>query len=345
MNDRLLKACKMEETDKRPIWLMRQAGRYLPEYRKLRRDRDLLSICKDSETAAELTVLPVLKFGVDAAIVFADIVLVLEGVNIPFRIVDGKGPVVGESIKGEWDIKNLREFDSSKLSYVYETIRRARSLLNDRIPIIGFAGGPFTIMCYMVENGISKDFYSVKSLMYKKPKLWEGLMNVICYAVVEYLKGQVAAGARVIQLFDSWAGSLSPSDYAENVFPYVKTVVESVKNQGIPTIYFTTCTAGMLELLRKTGANTISVDWRVEINEAWKTIGYDVGIQGNLDPTILLAGRGIIESKAGRILEMTRDKPGHIFNLGHGVLPETPPENVATLVEFVHNYDGGNGTC
>ncbi|MEM0481415.1 MAG: uroporphyrinogen decarboxylase [Nitrososphaerota archaeon] len=342
MNDRLLRACRLEKTDKKPIWLMRQAGRYLPEYRGLRRDRDLLSLCKDSEAAAELTALPVLKFGVDAAILFADIAVPLEGLGVSFRIVDGEGPVVEKPIRDEGDVKDIQNFDSSKVGYVYETIRLARSILNDRVPIIGFAGGPFTTACYMVGDVVSRDFPLARSLMYRRPYLWKVLMETVSEAVSQYCKLQVAAGARVIQLFDSWAGSLSPSDYRESVLPYVKTLVEDIKNRGVPVIYFTTCSAGMPELLKRTGADVIGIDWRIEIDRAWRSIGYDVGIQGNLDPAVLLADRHIIVSRAGKIIDATRDRPGHIFNLGHGVLPETPPDNVAALVEFVHEY-GGRG--
>jgi uroporphyrinogen decarboxylase len=339
MNDRLLKACRLEETDKKPVWLMRQAGRYLPEYRKLRRDRDLLSLCKDTEAAAELTALPVLKFGVDAAILFADIALPLEGLGVPFRMVDGEGPVVEKPVRDEWGVKNIREFDSSRVNYVYETIRLARSILNDRVPIIGFAGGPFTIACYIVGDVGSRDFPLARSLIHMKPRLWRELMEILTMAMAQYSKAQVEAGARVFQIFDSWAGSLSPLDYEESVLPYVKALVDEIRGRGVPVIYFTTCSAGMLELLRRTGANVIGIDWRVDIGRAWRSIGFDVGIQGNLDPAVLLGDRDSIVLRAGQIMEATRDRPGHIFNLGHGVLPETPPENVAALVEFVHGYE------
>jgi uroporphyrinogen decarboxylase len=338
MRDRFLKACRLEETDCRPIWLMRQAGRYLAEYREIRAKHDVFTICKTPELAAEITAIPVEKFDLDAAVVFADIMLPLEALGVSVEIKDEVGPIITNPIRTSEQVQALRSFEDSEVSFVYEAIREARKRLNNAVPIIGFSGAPFTLASYMIEGRPSRDFAVTKLLMHNNPAAWRELMGKLSDMVISYLSRQVDAGADVLQLFDSWVGCLSPSDYEEYVLPFSKRIIDEVSKRETLLIHFGTDTASLLPLMRKAGGDVMSVDWRVNIDEAWRVIGFETAIQGNLDPTVLLSNEELIQRYAGKILERTEHRSGHIFSLGHGVLPQTPPQNVKTLVNFVHNY-------
>lgn len=338
MNDRLLKACRRLETDCRPIWIMRQAGRYLSEYREIRKKHDVLTVCKTPELSSEVAAIPVEKFGLDAAIIFADIMLPLESIGVSVRIEDNKGPVIANPIRSMQQVRELSPFESSEVSFVYEAIKYSRKRLNDSVPIIGFSGAPFTLASYMIEGGPSRDFTATKKLIHSDEDLWRNLMTNLSEMISEYLARQVYSGASALQLFDSWVGCLSQVDYEKYVLPYTKFIIGKLSNVGAPLIHFGTNTASLLSLMREAGGDVIGVDWRINIDEAWQRIGYDFAIQGNLDPTILLADVGTVERYAKDILNRTKGRPGHIFNLGHGALPSTPPENVKALVDFVHNY-------
>ena len=331
-----MRACRRLSTDYTPIWLMRQAGRYMAEYREIRARNSFLELCKNSDLAAEVTVTAAHRLGVDAAIIFADILLIVEPMGLGLRFEKGDGPVIDGIIRGHSDVNRLREVEPEEsLSFVFEAIRKARAGLRSDIPLIGFAGAPFTLASYIVEGGASKSYRHTKSLMYRDPGAWNDMMASISRSLVKYLNGQIAAGAQAVQLFDSWVGCLSPEDYRDFVLPHTKHVIDGIK-AGVPVINFSTGTSGYLELVRQAGGSVIGVDWRVDLAEAWAKIGYDVGIQGNLDPLVLLSDAKTIEQRARAILEKVGHRPGHIFNLGHGILPETPVENVLALVETVH---------
>ncbi|HID04699.1 MAG TPA: uroporphyrinogen decarboxylase, partial [Aigarchaeota archaeon] len=320
-------------------WLMRQVGRYLPEYRELRRRMSFMEICKSPEISAELTILPVEKFGVDGAIIFSDILTPIEACGFDVRIEEGGGGVAVENLKTEKDIEKLRSYTPDSTSFVYESIRIVKKMLNGKVPVIGFAGAPFTLACYLVEGGTTRNMLSVKQLMYSNAGLWNRLMDSLTDVVLHHSREQVRAGADVIQLFDSWVGVLSPLDYRKYVMPYMKRLVREIKTAGCYVIHFATCSAGILKLMQEAGGDVIGIDWRIDIGHAWEVIGDKTGIQGNLDPAKLLADKRLIEEEARSILDKTGSRPGYIFNLGHGVLPNTPCENVKFLVEYVHSYE------
>jgi len=331
-----MRACRRLPTEYTPVWLMRQAGRYMAEYREIRARNSFLELCKNSDLAAEVTVTAAHRLGVDAAIIFADILLIVEPMGLGLRFEKGDGPVIDGIIRGPSDVNRLREVEPQEsLSFVFEAIRKTRAGLKSDIPLIGFAGAPFTLASYIVEGGASKSYRHTKSLMYRDPGAWHDMMASIARSLVKYLNGQVAAGAQAVQLFDSWVGCLSPEDYRDFVLPHTKHVIDGIE-AGVPVINFSTGTSGYLELVRQAGGDIIGVDWRVDLAEAWARIGYEVGIQGNLDPLVLLSDAKTIEQRARAILETAEHRPGHIFNLGHGILPETPVENVVALVEAVH---------
>ncbi len=336
--DRFLRACKLKEVDRTPIWLMRQAGRYLPEYRRLREKHNLLTICKTPDLCAEATLLPVRKLGVDAAIIFADIMLPLEPMGISFRIEESLGPVIHNPISSLADIDALHSIKpKSDLWFVLEGIRLVRKKLEGNVPLIGFSGAPFTLASYIIEGKPSRDFTRTKEMMYADPETWHQLMKRLAHVVSSYLRAQIEAGVQAVQLFDSWVGCLGPQDYKEYVFPYSRQVFRYLSATNTPTIHFGTGTATLLELMKEAGGDVIGVDWRIPIDEAWKRLG-DVGIQGNLDPAVLLASFEVITASAKDILQRASGRLGHIFNLGHGVLPNTPVENVIRLVKLVHGY-------
>ncbi len=331
-----LAACRRLPTAFTPVWLMRQAGRYLPEYRAIRARVGFLELCKTPEAAAEVTVLPVERLGVDAAILFADILLVVEPLGVGLEFARGDGPVIRRPVRSAADVERLPEADPREtLSFVFETVRRARAALADRVPLIGFAGAPFTVASYLVEGGASRDFLWTKRLMHADPGAWHALLGRLSRAIARYLEGQVAAGAQAVQLFDSWVGCLSPDDYRDLVLPHTRAVIQALP-PGVPVIHFGTGTAGLLEAMREAGGDVIGLDWRVDLGAAWARLGHDVAVQGNLDPAALFAPPAEIRRRVQTILDRAGGRPGHVFNLGHGVLPETPVEHVRALVDAVH---------
>ena len=333
-----LRACRREPTEYTPVWLMRQAGRYMKEYRKIRRKVSFLDLCKSPDLAAEITLLPVQKLGVDAAIIFGDILLPLEGMGIHLEFTKGGGPVIRNPIGDEEDIERLRIIDPEKhVPFLLKAIEIVRRELKERVPLIGFAGAPFTLSSYLIEGGRSADYSKTKGLMLDAPSWWHRLMEKLTEVTIRYLKAQVHHGAQTLQLFDSWAGCLSPWDYEAHVLPYSKRVIQEVREQA-PVIHFSVGTGGFLHLIKEAGGDVIGIDWRTDLGGGWERLGYDVSIQGNLDPSVLLASRQMIELHVRRILESAGKRPGHIFNLGHGVLPETPEENVIFMVDTVHRF-------
>lgn len=336
-NAPLLRACRREPTSYTPVWLMRQAGRYMPEYRQLRAKVAFLELCKTPDLAAEVTVTAVERLGVDAAIIFADILLLLEPMGMQLEFTPGDGPVLHNPIRTLEDVERLREVDPAEsLPFVLQAITLTRAQLKPHIPLIGFAGAPFTLASYMVEGGASRDYVRTKTLMYTQPAAWHVLMACLSRNLVRYLNAQIAAGAQVVQLFDSWVGTLSPTDYRTFVFPHSQAVMANL-TPGVPVIHFGTSTGALLELMREAGGDVIGVDFRVELDHAWQRLG-EVGIQGNLDPAVLYADRAYIRQRVQHILHQAGGRPGHIFNLGHGILPTTPVDNVLALIDAVHAY-------
>jgi uroporphyrinogen decarboxylase len=335
-----MRACRREPVPYTPIWLMRQAGRYMPEYREVRARMSFLELCKTPALAAEVTVTAAERLGVDAAIIFADILLIVEPMGLQLEFSKGEGPVIHNPVRGPSDVDRLREVeDVSTLGFVFDAIRETRGALRNDLPLIGFAGAPFTLASYIVEGGASRNYVHTKSLMYNDSGAWHAMMSLISRALVKYLKAQVAAGAQAVQLFDSWVGALSPDDYREYVLPHTQRVIAGI-TAGTPVIHFGTGTAALLELLREAGGDVIGLDWRVRLDEGWQRIGHDVGVMGNLDPVALFANQDYLRTQAKLILAQAGGRPGHIFNLGHGILPETPVENVIALVEAVHELSG-----
>ena len=331
-----LAACRREQTSYTPVWLMRQAGRYMEDYRKLRAQHDFLELCKRPELAAEITITPVERLGVDAAILFADILLILEPMGVGLEYSKGDGPVIHRPVRSGKDVDGLNDFAPEReLSFVYDAVKKIRQALDDKVPLIGFAGAPFTLASYLIEGGGSRNYLHTKKLFYSAPEAWKRLMDRLTKWIAEYLNCQIAAGAQAIQIFDSWAGCLTPGDYAQFAMPYTKAVIDAI-TPGIPVINFSTGTAGSLKHIRAAGGDVIGLDWRVNLDEGWETLGHDIAVQGNLDPVALFASAKEIRSRAAEILQRAGGRPGHIFNLGHGVLPETPVQNVIALVEAVH---------
>jgi uroporphyrinogen decarboxylase len=315
---------------------MRQAGRYMAEYRKLRAQFAFLDMCKRPDIAAEVTVTPVERLGVDAAILFADILLLIEPMGVGLEYSKDDGPKILRPVRSGADVDRLQEVEPEEsLSYVFETVRKCIAGLNGKTPLIGFSGAPFTLASYMIEGGGSRNFIHTKQLIYSDPGVWHALMERLSRAVVKYLKGQIAAGAQAVQLFDSWVGCLTPDDYEKHVLPHMRATINALTS-GVPVIHFGTGTAGLLKLIRAAGGSVIGLDWRVNLDEGWAQVGYDVGIQGNLDPVALFASPEEIRSRVAEILRRAGGRPGHIFNLGHGILPQTPVEHVIAMVESVH---------
>jgi uroporphyrinogen decarboxylase len=335
---RFLRACRRQPVDATPIWLMRQAGRYMPAYRALRERYGILDLIKQPDLACEVTLQPLAEFDFDAAIIFADILPLLEAMGLSLEFVRGEGPVIHNPLRTAADVEQLRiPLPEEALCFTLEAIRLARQELASRgIPLIGFSGAPFTLACYAVEGGASRHHARVKRLMMGEPAVWDTLMTKLSDAAGRYLLAQVEAGAQAVQLFDSWCGELSPADYAAYVLPYTKRTIDVVRETGVPIILFGVGTAGLLEFLPETGADVIGVDWRIALGEARCRLGPSVAIQGNLDPIALFAPWEALRDRARIVLDQAGDQPGHIFNLGHGVLPETPLDNVKRLVDFVH---------
>jgi uroporphyrinogen decarboxylase len=336
VNDRFLKACRREPVDCTPVWFMRQAGRYMAEYRALRAKHSILELCKTPELAAEVTLQPIDRFPLDAAIIFADILLPLEPMGLRLEFAAGEGPVIHNPIRDQAAVDRLNVVDGGELDYVADAIRQARRGLNGRVPLIGFAGAPFTLASYAIEGGSSRNYLLTKQLMYCEPKAWHQLMDKFARVITGYLRRQIKAGAQAIQLFDSWVGCLSVGDYVEYVMPHVQLIFEGLKREGVPMIHFGTGTSAMLPQMREAGGDVIGVDWRIHLDEAWATVGHDVAVQGNLDPLTLFAPLHEIERRVEDILRRAGGRPGHIFNLGHGILPTTPIEHVAATIDMVH---------
>jgi len=331
-----MRACRREPVPYTPVWLMRQAGRYMREYREVRARTTFLELCKTPSLAAEVTVTAAERLGVDAAIIFADILLILEPMGINLEFAKGEGPVIHNPVRTGADVDRLREVDDvASLHFVFEAIAQTRSALKPNLPLIGFSGAPFTLASYICEGGGSKNYVFTKSLMYNDSGAWHAMMSLISRALSRYMNAQISAGAQAVQLFDSWVGCLSPEDYREFVLPHTRSVIENI-TPGVPVIHFGTGTGTLLDLMREAGGDVIGLDWRVQLNEAWRRVGHDVSVMGNLDPVVLFADRSYVISQAKRILDQAGGRPGHIFNLGHGILPDTPVDNVIALVDAVH---------
>ena len=335
---RFVKACKAQPVDRTPVWFMRQAGRYMPEYRAVRKQYSLIEICKKPEVAAEVTITAAEALGVDAAIIFADLLLPLEVMGLPFHFSAGEGPVIEKPVRQKEDIARLRTDRAADLGYVSEAVRLVCKHFGTRLPVIGFCGAPFTLASYMIEGGGSRNYVHAKKMMYSSPAVWDELMRKLVAVVSEYAAQQVRAGADVIQIFDSWVGCLSVEDYRRYVLPRTTELVKALQKTGVPIIYFGTDSATLLPSMRETGAEVIGLDWRIPLDDGWRSLGYDRGVQGNLDPVLLFAHWKELRSRAEDILRRAAGRPGHIFNLGHGILPETPVENVKALAEFVQEH-------
>src|SRR5680860_409164 len=333
---RFMKACRREEVDATPVWMMRQAGRYLEEYRALRAQHSFLEMCRTPELAAEVTLQPMRRFDLDAAIIFADILLPLPGMGVDLSFAKGEGPVIGNPVRSVEDVDSLLPLQPEEhVPFLKEAIQRVRKELEGRAPLIGFSGAPFTLASYMIEGGGSKKYVNAKGLMYGRPDVWHRFMDKVSDAIISYLNFQVEAGVQAVQLFDSWVGTLGPADYQEYVYPHSQRILQSI-DKKIPTIHFGTGNATLLPLMKKAGGDVIGVDWRSDLGDAWSLLGHDVGIQGNLDPVTLFAPVEVIESRVQRILSSAGNRAGHIFNLGHGILPQTPVEHAGAMIEAVH---------
>ena len=332
----IVRAARREPTPVTPVWLMRQAGRYLPEYRALRERYGFLELCRTPAAAAEVTLQPVRRFAVDAAILFADILLILEPLDVGLEFAKGEGPVIHRPVRSEADVARLKPIDvESSVGTVFETVRLVRRELAPSVALVGFAGAPFTVASYVVEGGASRDYLHTKRLMYEAPAAWHRLMEVLADATATFLNGQIDAGAQMVQLFDSWVGALAPDDYRTYVLPHTRAVIRALR-PGTPVVHFGTGTATLLPLMREAGGDVIGLDWRVDLDQGWAAVGHDVGVQGNLDPAVLLAAPAVIRERVKAILARAGARPGHIFNLGHGVHQSTPVDHVRALVDTVH---------
>jgi uroporphyrinogen decarboxylase len=334
---RFLRACRHLPVDATPVWFMRQAGRYLPQYRAIREHYSLLEIVARPELAAEVTLQPVRLLGVDAAILFADILLPVVPMGLELEFAKGEGPLIHNPVRTAEDVTRLRPLDpESDLGEVLQAIHLVRAELDEATPLIGFAGAPFTVASYVVEGGASRDQRLTKILMYSEPQVWHSLMEKLADALSAYLLAQVRAGAQAVQLFDSWVGALSPQDYTRYVQPYSTKVLQAVEQTGVPVIHFGTGTATLLELMQQAGGSVIGLDWRVPLDQGWTRLGEGVAVQGNLDPVALFAPLPVLNTQVRDVLIRAGGRPGHIFNLGHGLLPGTPVENVRAVVDLVH---------
>jgi len=333
-----VKACKALPVPSTPVWFMRQAGRYMPEYRAIRKQYSLLEICKKPALAAEVTITAAERLGVDAAIIFADLLLPLEVMGLPFHFSAGEGPVVEAPLRDAQHIAALRIDRAGDLGYVSEAISLVSRHFHDRLPVIGFCGGPFTLASYMIEGSGSRSYVNTKKMMYLEPAAWKELMRKLVTVLTEYVGQQMLAGADVIQVFDSWVGCLSVEDYRRYVLPPTTELIAGIKRSGSPVINFGTDTATLLTSMKQTGADVIGLDWRIPLDEGWRNLNFQGAVQGNLDPVLLFAGWPEVRARAEQILRQAAGRPGHIFNLGHGILPETPVKNVRALADFVHEH-------
>jgi uroporphyrinogen decarboxylase len=338
---RFVRACKCLPTDSTPVWFMRQAGRYMAEYRAVRKQHSLIEICKNPKLAAEVTITAAEALKVDAAIIFADLLLPLEVMGIPFRFASGEGPVIEKPVRSAADIKALRSDGAPELGYVAEAVRETCKHFGASLPVIGFCGAPFTLASYMIEGGGSRNYVHAKRMMYTDPGAWDVLMSKLVAVVGEYAAEQVIAGADVIQVFDSWVGCLSVEDYRRYVLPRTTELVRRLQKTGVPVIYFGTDSATLLSSMKETGAEVIGLDWRIPLDQGWRALDFKGAVQGNLDPVLLFAGWKELKSRAEEILQRAGGRAGHIFNLGHGILPETPVDHVKNLARFVQQYPRG----
>lgn len=336
-NSVFMKACRLEETDYTPIWLMRQAGRYMREYREIRSKISFLELCKTPELAAEVTLSAVDRLGVDAAIIFADILLIVEPLGVGLDFSKGEGPRIKRPVRSGKAVDRINDFDPESLQYVYDALKITRRALDPKKALIGFAGAPFTIASYMIEGGGSRNYENTKGLMYKDPGAWHTMMEKLSTATASYLNNQIKAGADAVQLFDSWVGCLSRDDYKEFVLPHMKKLISEI-HKDTPVIHFGTGTGALLDLIKESGSQVIGLDWRVDLAKAWRQIGYDKAVQGNLDPVLLFSTPSEIRRRTKKIMDKAKGRPGFIFNLGHGILPKTPVDNVLALIDFVHEY-------
>ncbi len=336
MWDRFLRACRREPVDATPVWFMRQAGRYMAEYRKIREKHTLLQICRTPDLATEVTLQPVNALGVDAAILFADILLPLEPMGAPFDFAAGEGPVFDSPVRTQAAVDALRVIEPEELEHVLQAIRQIRAELDGKTPLIGFAGAPFTLASYLIEGGKSTNYAHAKRMMYDTPDVWHTLMTKLSEVVRRYLRAQVVAGAQAVQLFDSWIGALSPIDYRDYVAPHVRHILSDLSTVGVPVIHFGTGTATLLTEMKDAGGTVIGIDWRLPMDQAHRLLGDDVALQGNLDPLLLPAPKALLGARIEEILKASSGLPGHVFNLGHGILPDTPPDAVKWVTDFVH---------
>ncbi len=344
MSDPFLRACRREPVDCTPVWVMRQAGRYMPEYRAIREKHTLLEICQQPELAAEVTLQPVRALGVDAAILFADILLPAIPLGVGLEFAKGEGPVLLHPVRNMDDVKRLRPVNpEADLGYVMEAIRLLRRELGNT-PLIGFCGAPFTVASYLIEARSSREFLATKTMIYSDPQAWHALMDVLSNVLASYLTAQIRAGAQAVQLFDSWVGALSPQDYVDFVQPYSRRVLDAAAAAGVPVLHFGTGTSTLLPAMKAAGGTVLGLDWRIPLRDGWKTVGYDVAIQGNLDPAVLFAPVPEIKKRVHEVLAQAEGRPGHIFNLGHGILQGTPVDHVKAVVDMVHEYSAAGVT-
>ncbi len=338
MNSRFLDACRRRPTDVRPVWFMRQAGRYMKQYRDIRAKNSILEICKRPDLAAAVTLQPVEVLDVDAAIIFADLLLPVEPMGLKLEFLQGEGPHIDNPIRTSSDVDSLSISNTDDLGYVGEAIQQVVKALAGRVPVIGFVGAPFTLASYMIEGGPSKTFLKTKQMMYRDETLWRRLMGKLVDVLGSFALMQVSSGARVIQVFDSWVGALGPDDYVRFVAPYSRALIERIRSTGVPVIHFGTGAAGFFRELHAAGGDVMGVDWRINIDQAWMDISYRSAVQGNMDPAALFAPLPELKMRVHELLKRTGTRPGHIFNLGHGILPETPVENVKAVVQMVRDF-------
>jgi uroporphyrinogen decarboxylase len=343
--NRFVRACLRRPVDRTPVWFLRQAGRYMQEYREVRKHHTLVEICKQPELASEVTITAAEKLGVDAAIIFADLLLPLEPMGLPFEFQVGEGPVVHHPVRTAEDVRALRTDRAGDLAYVARAIEKVSAHFGDRLGIIGFCGAPYTLASYMIEGGGSRNYIHTKQMMYGDTLSWRLLLDKIVKVLEEYCLLQVQAGADVIQIFDSWVGSLGLADYRDYAFEASKRLVNAVQKMGVPVVYFGVETAGLLSEMAATGADVIGLDWREPLDVGWRSVGHGHAVQGNLDPITLFAPPEVLELRVKEILRAAAGRPGHIFNLGHGIVPGTPVENVQAVVRMVREFrlEGANG--
>src|ERR1700691_802374 len=337
----LIRAARAEPSERTPVWFMRQAGRYMPEYRAIRKQYSLIEICKKPEVAAQVTIEAAEILKVDAAIIFADLLLPLEVMGLPFHFAAGEGPKIERPVRSAEDVAKLHTDRAADLGYVSETVKLVCKHFGNTLPVIGFCGAPFTLASYMIEGGGSRNYVFTKTLMYREPSVWQLLLEKLASVLAEYAAQQVEAGADVIQIFDSWAGALSPADYRDFVLPVTTRLVRKVQALGVPVIYFGVDTATLLPAMRETGADVIGLDWRVPLDQAWSALGHAVAVRGTLAPITLFAGENLLRERVRQILAQAGGRPGHIFNLGHGIVPGTPVENVQRVVQYVREFSAG----